>query len=193
MDINNTDIESNQHNSNNIVGNFVDVRFVTLGDSSIKGKVDTGATTSSLHAENIKVDRERNNVSFLCKEISNNVLTMELDGAQEVVSADAGGTMRPIVTFDVEINGVPIKAASFNLNDRSEMNCPLLIGQNILKAGHFVIDVNKDDGEHPEECPESVDRDAKVHEAIQVLAENNVTLSEIMQHLRTAAVNSIKE
>lgn len=182
----------------NTIGNNVHIIFTSLNNKEITGKVDTGATTSSLHAENIQVDKNSNRVSFVCAELSNSVITMELDGSQEVVSADAGGKTRPIVNFDVEIEGVSLQAMSFNLNDRSEMSSPLLVGQNILKAGNFVIDVNKGDGEDVEQqvsnqSDVAESRDAKIIEAIQYLTENDITLSEIIQYMRTAVINSIKE
>lgn len=196
MDINNT--RSEPTGEQNIIGNNVHVVFTSLNNKPITGKVDTGATTSSLHAENIQVDKNSNRVSFVCTELSNSVITMELDGSQEVVSADAGGKTRPVIKLDVEIEGVPLQSMSFNLNDRSEMNSPLLIGQNVLKAGNFVIDVNKgseDDVEQHVSNQSDVaeSRDAKIIEAIQYLTENDITLSEIIQYMRTAAVNSIKE
>lgn len=193
----NTEHVEQQSGEKHVLGNEAEVVFVSL-NKSVTGKVDTGATTSSLHAENIQVNKAQNSVSFSCRELSDGVLTVELDGAQEVVSADAGGNTRPIITMDVEINGIPIKSASFNLNDRSEMDSPVLIGQNILKVGNFVIDVNKDDTHEPvdavQERPQSsIDRDTQVAEAIQTLANNNVDLRELMLYLRTIAVNSIKE
>lgn len=177
------------------LGSEATITFATLGNRQVKGKVDSGATTSSLHAENIQINKGNNSVSFTCPSLSNSIITMQLDGAQEVVSADAGGTTRPIVKFDVEIDGTPIKDVSFNLNDRSEMDSPILIGQNILKAGQFVIDVSKDSApERVEQVQKSdVDRDANVLEALQVLADNNVSLNELLVYLRTAAINSIRE
>ena len=172
---------------NNVVGTSVQIKFVSL-NKTLEGKIDTGATTSSLHAENIQINKTNNSISFLCSELSDGVITMELDGAQEVVSADAGGDSRPMIKMDVEINGVPIKAASFNLNDRSEMDSPVLIGQNILKVGNFVIDVNKDAAPERAEAVQrdvkpGIDRNALVREAIQVLADNDVTIKEITSWL----------
>lgn len=178
------------------LGSEATIAFATLGNRQVKGKVDTGATTSSLHAENIQINKSNNSVSFSCPELSNSIITMPLDGAQEVVSADAGGNTRPIVKFDVEVDGTPIKGASFNLNDRSEMDSPILIGQNILKAGNFLIDVNKDSAPERAEAvqqPSPVDRDSQVLEALQVLSNNNVSLSELVEYLHTAAVNKVKE
>jgi hypothetical protein len=122
---------------------------------------------------------------------------MDLDGAQEVHSADGGGQERPMVTFDIEVNGVPIRNVSFNLNDRENMDTPVLLGQNVLKAGKFVVDVAKDSSEpqahlNNESVTEYAD-DIKVMEAIQVLIDNNVTLKDVMMYVRTIAVNSIED
>jgi len=197
MDLPINDRVEQQPEESNVLGNEAEVKFTTL-NRTVNGKVDTGATTSSLHAKDIQVDKANNRVSFLCPEISKGMLTMDLDGAQEVVSADAGGNSRPMIKMDVEINGIPIKSASFNLNDRSEMDSPVLIGQNILKVGNFVVDVNKDEAPERAEAVQkdvqtNIDRDARVLEAIQVLTDHNVTLTEIMMCLRTVAVNSIKD
>ena len=126
-----------------VIGNEVEVNFTSLGNRSLMGKVDTGATTSSLHATNIKVAGNR--VTFVCEHLSNNAITMELSGAQEVHSADGGGQQRPIVKFNIDIAGKAMSGVAFNLNDRSNMDDPVLIGQNILQAGGFIIDVNKEE------------------------------------------------
>jgi hypothetical protein len=129
------------------------------------------------------------------------MLTMELDGTQTVHSADHGGDHRPMVRLDVEINGVNLQHASFNLNDRSQMDSQLLIGQNILKAGNFIIDVNKgtegETGNATElpaaPVPESVDKEEKIMEAIRVLSEADISLSDLVKYLKTQAIISIKE
>lgn len=170
--------------------------FGAFGSKPIEGKVDTGATVSSLHADQIKLNKEKNTVSFVCQPLSNNVITLQLDGSQEVHSADAGGVTRPVVTLDVEIDGTAIKGATFNLNDRSGMDSPVLIGQNILKAGNFQIDTNAEGGTKQmddTEAPLVDTRENAVIKAIETLVENNVSLAEIVTFLRTVAVNAIKE
>lgn len=176
--------------SNKVLGNMAEVVFASFGNQAVKGKVDTGATTSSLHAEDIHM--QNSSVSFKCPALSSNIITLELDGSQEVQSADGGGTTRPIVTFDVTIDGVPVRNASFNLNDRGNMDTPVLIGQNILQSGGFVIDPNKD--QQSEVTANVQDQPAPTREsivmrAIEVLAEHDVTLSEIITCLHTAARN----
>lgn len=164
------------------IGTTVAVNFVTVGNKSIEGKVDTGATTSSLHATNISVNAQQ--VSFQCPELSNNVITMAIAGSQDVSSADGGEQARPIVKMDVSIDGVTIRDASFNLNDRSNMDVMVLIGQNILKAGGFIIDVNQGGEEQPtHESVEVIEptRAESVAKAIQTLIECNVSLEEIIR------------
>jgi hypothetical protein len=175
------------------LGNDVEVRFSSVGNKTTHGKVDTGATTSSLHATNISVNKERNSVSFSSAAISDNVVTMDLEGGQAVHSADGGAQARPTVKFDIEINGTPIQGALFNLNDRGNMDTMVLIGQNVLKAGNFVIDVNKDTSPErveqvqdkpsaPMEQMEKLASGGKVNEAMQVLFDNNVTLTDMVTY-----------
>lgn len=178
-----------------VLGMTADVKFANFGNHSLQGKVDTGATTSSLNATNIKVDQSRGTVSFTCKELSDNVITLELDGSQEVHSADAGGNTRPIVTLDIEVDGVPIRNASFNLNDRSGMDMPVLLGQNVLKAGNFVIDPHEDGTTDVPDHEDTIQpmREALILKAVETLAENDVSLSEIISYLQLSAINRIKE
>lgn len=174
--------------------------FGAFGNKSVDGKVDTGATVSSLHAVEIKMDKGRNVVSFVCPPLSDKVITLQLDGSQEVHSADAGGVTRPVVTLDVEIDGTLIKGATFNLNDRSGMDSAVLIGQNILKAGNFQIDSSAEGGvkqmsdtqPSSDESSDSV-REQLIIQAIETLVENNVSLPEIVVYLRTVAVNTLKD
>lgn len=190
MDSEMTPETNSEQEKSGTLGMTARVRFATFGNREVQGKVDTGATTSSLHATNIKVDQQRNSVTFQCSHLSDNVITLDLDGAQEVHSADAGGQTRPIVTLDVEIEGVPIKGASFNLNDRSHMDIPVLIGQNILKSGNFMIDPQQDGSADVPEHAETIQptRESQIKDAIKVLSENDVSLSEIISYLQSAAI-----
>ena len=192
MDVNDnmsTQLTGKEHH----LGIMAPVVFPAFGNKTLQGKVDTGATTSSLHARDIRVDSSQSKVSFVCDEISNNVITLDLDGSQEVHSADAGGNIRPVVTLDVEVDGVPLKGALFNLNDRSNMDVPVLIGQNVLKAGNFIVDPNKgDEGSPDTEDTVRLTREAAILQAVEVLAESDVTLSEFISYLQLAAVNRIK-
>lgn len=179
-----------QQGEQKTIGSEVEVRFSAF-NKSVPGKVDTGATTSSLNATRISMSQDGTKVSFQSPALSDNVVTLPVESQQEVHSADGGGQNRPVIKLDVEIEGVRIGAAEFNLNDRSGMDNDILIGQNILKAGNFLIDVQKD-GENTEEVQAPVDNQARIREAIDVLRDSNVTLNEIMTYLQTEAVNKIQ-
>lgn len=169
------------------LGESAVIKISSFGDSDITGKVDTGATTSSLHADNIKTDGS--SVTFVCHPISENSITMDLHGSQDVLSADGGNNERPMIKLDIIVNGVELPGVVFNLNDRSEMDCPILIGQNIIKSGNFVIDLND---ESHDNLPENVEqqhfqyREQNILEAVKILKENDVTIFELVEYLRTA-------
>lgn len=190
--MNTNEIESGDTGS--VLGNTVTVEFVAFGNRAAEGKVDTGATTSSLHATKIAVNEQRNTVTFHSPALSDNMVTLDLKGVQEVHSADAGGQPRPVVSLDVVIDGKQINDASFNLNDRGNMDTEILIGQNILKAGQFVIDPNKDGEQTTTTEPDTVvpRNEEAIVQALEVLAENNVTVADLLKYLQTAAVNRIK-
>ena len=171
----------------NTLGNTAEVVFVDA-NKTVTGKVDSGATTSSLHAENIKIDKNR--VSFNCPELSQHTITMDLESVQQVKTADGGTGDRPTIKLNIKINNVPLQGMMFNLNDRGHMDSPILIGQNILKAGNFVIDVNEEiqlqlpDDAQPvvdqpdQETPES---EKIVKDAVLTLIRHNVSFADFLR------------
>jgi len=171
------------------IGNIVHVKFVNI-NTTVEGKVDTGATTSSIHATDITV--KNGQVSFNCPALSNNVITMALDGSQDVHSADGGGQSRPIINFDIEIDGIQIQDAAFNLNDRSNMDAMILVGQNILQAGNFVVDVSQP-GNNPNE---SLDFSSKFSNnvvlAVKTIINKNLSLEDFIGLVNNLRVTSEK-
>jgi hypothetical protein len=129
-----------------LVGDLVRVSFTGLNNpKELQGKIDTGATVSSLHADRYKING--NQIEFSCKPLTDNLITIPLKTQHAVKSPDGGTVYRPVVELDVKVNGKLIQGAMFNLNDRSHMDQPVLIGQNILQAGKFFVDPSKSESE----------------------------------------------
>lgn len=131
----------------NEIGSTVEVRFTNIpGSVPMKGKVDTGADISSLHATEHSI--ENGQVTFLCPELSPNRITIPLITQQTVKSSDGGHEYRPVIKVNVKVNGKLMNDVEFNLNDRGNMKFPVLIGKNILVKGGFKIDPRLDESDN---------------------------------------------
>lgn len=175
----------------NTIGSVVPITFLVTDYSRsnpVNAKVDTGANISSLHVDNYHIDQGTGRITFTSSVLSTNRLTMSLDDKHLVKTAD-GAEPRPVVKLDIEINRQKIKDVQFNLNDRSQMEHPVLIGTNALEQGSFLIDpvqeslqwtlLNK---------PEAIQSKLNVEEVYEVFAKSNVTLGDLIRHLRTKII-----
>lgn len=200
----------------NHIGITSEVKFTQFpGSPTLKARVDTGATVSSLHAEQWKVNNGQ--VSFICPEISKNVMTVPLSDQQAVRSADGGTEYRPVIETNVNVNGKLLQGVKFNLNDRGQMKYPVLIGRNILEVGKFLINPQMEgevgeegedvlpvlteedwttineaiaDVELPQEL--NIHTPEEVSQLLNTLAESNVTFKQIVRHLRGEITESVK-
>lgn len=196
------------------IGDIVILKIMLpSGAGALKGKVDTGADVCSLHAENIQIVGDM--VKFVSPELSRNELSLPVAQYHAVKSADGGTVNRPVVELDIEINGVSVRRAQFNLNDRSQMEHPVLIGQNVLEKTNFLIDPNQDgvhedmewneDVELTTEMIEATFEDAvpyiaekvedkeKLQNVYNVLKESDVSLQELIQYIRVEARTVMEE
>lgn len=177
-----------------------EIEFVQLG-TTVPAKIDTGATISSLHADDWTV--EGDSVVFKSS-IFKKVLRAPTDGSHDVHTSDGGVENRPVVAFDVRINGRLIQNAHFNLNNRSNMDFPVLIGQNILKQGNFTIDPSVENinwGELDKlfeddtftNLPFDLPGDpTKIKQAIDVFETNDVSFKDLMKYIRTRAIETLE-
>ncbi|WP_197526176.1 ATP-dependent zinc protease family protein [Botrimarina colliarenosi] len=111
-------------------------------------RVDTGATTCSIHASKVRVeDAEKSMLKNVGKKVS---FELESDnGKKKRVSTTIADTIR-VKTSDAKerrykvwltlLHGGVERRVHVTLNDRSHMEFPLLIGRNFL-CGKFVVDV----------------------------------------------------
>lgn len=111
-------------------------------DFKLKAKVDTGATTSSLHAKIIKeFTREGDNwVRFSIKNKSNQELILEKKIIRyvKIKSKLSVAIKRPVINLGVCIGEV-YREEEVNLADRKNFLYYMLIGRNYLQ-GHFLVD-----------------------------------------------------
>ena len=93
-------------------------------EKKVKARIDTGATASSID-------------SSLAQEL-------ELDSTEKfkMVRSASGTKKRQVVIAKIKMDGLAIEE-EFTLADRNRMTYPLLIGQNILKKGDFLINPKK--------------------------------------------------
>ena len=125
-----------------IIENIEKVNFPNLNIKDLEVKIDTGATTSSIHCTNIKVDREGKKVSFIAlddtyDEYTGKTITLPLYSEIKVQSSNGDEEARPLVKMDIEIKG-KVMESYFSLADRKELEFPVLIGKDVL-SGKFLV------------------------------------------------------
>ncbi len=135
--------------------------FVTSGDKMVVGelervwieppgsfliaRVDTGANSSSLHAENL-VEFERDGDDWVRFELILNgekaVLERPVTRHVRVYQqADREGTRRPVVAMRIRLGDVQ-ETFEFTLADRSHLDQQMMLGRNFL-ANMALVDVGK--------------------------------------------------
>lgn len=116
-------------------------------DALWRGRIDSGATTTSLHAIEIE-NFERDGKPWVRFKARNEALDTEIDLERQVVRVAEirrrGGEetqSRPVVMMEISIGGVS-QMAEINLTDRTNFDFPVLIGRNVL-SGKMLIDVSR--------------------------------------------------
>lgn len=131
--------------SKQIVG-ATEVVFVEDADLSFKARVDTGAKTSSIHAENIEVDISGDPrgkpISFdlVTKEGLSRKIETRVSSVIKVRTSETA-EHRYVVPLLMKWNDSK-KSILVTLNDRTKMEYRLLLGRNWLH-GDFIVDVDK--------------------------------------------------
>lgn len=110
-----------------ILGLHETVTILGEKEVKVKARIDSGATNSSIDLS-------------LAKKLNLGPKIREI-----VVKSAAGVKKRPVVKAKVKIGNLEIEEV-FTLANRSHMTYQVLIGQNILKKGKFLIDPLKEGG-----------------------------------------------
>jgi hypothetical protein len=179
-----------------LIGDIATVKFTSFSSPrELKAKVDTGATISSLHADNYKING--NTVTFTCTPLGPNSVTIPLKTQHAVKSPDGGTNYRPVVELNVKVNGKLMNNVLFNLNDRGNMDQPVLIGQNILQAGKFFVDPSRNetvelDLSELEKLIEDVEPEANdaIQEIYQKMLDSNVSFRDLVRHIKSEVIKT---
>lgn len=127
----------------NVIG-AVEKVYLPPMKSAFLSRIDTGATSSSIDAENIKIF-ERDGKSWVAFTITNRetkeTYTFEKPRVKRIkVKRILEDEHRPMVEMDVKMGGESFKA-NFTLAEREDFEYQTLIGRNIL-SGRAIVDVS---------------------------------------------------
>ncbi len=112
-----------------------------LGVSLLNAKIDSGARSSSIHAEHVELSSDGKSVRFTTsnyygESVACEALVVRLG---HVRSSSGKSRKRIFIETTAEIPGGFRWKILVSLADRSEMLCPMLLGRRAL-AGYFLID-----------------------------------------------------
>jgi len=119
--------------------------YIPSSDILLKAKIDTGATTSSMHALNIK-EFERDGkkwIKFDLQDKDGNLINKNLP-LHRIVKIKRHGTKnqkRYVVQMKINLANIS-QLVEVSLTNRSKFTYPVLIGKNYLN-GLFLVDVSK--------------------------------------------------
>ncbi len=106
------------------------VSFPKLKLGPVEAKIDTGARTSALHADEIEVTGKR--VRFI---IGGKRYAAPLVGHKRVKSSNGISETRAVIRATLQLGAKSMKT-EITLTDRTDMEVPMLLGRNSIK-GYF--------------------------------------------------------
>lgn len=126
------------------------VEYVYLQDLSgrLKAKLDTGATTSSMRAEVVKVldekHPEKTSILFKIEDADGKVNSLQRQLVRWVKIKGKDGTShrRPVVEMDFCISGHLVKS-EVNLAPRTDFIYPILVGRNMMRDANIIVDPSR--------------------------------------------------
>lgn len=124
-----------------VLGRLEWLMLPDLGAGPFHAKIDTGARTSTLHAEGIRLSPDGSSVRFLTRDHYGRSISCEapLVGTAKVKSSTGVAGDRFHIETDAVLPGGFRWRIRLTLADRSGMRCPVLLGRRAL-AGFFLID-----------------------------------------------------
>jgi hypothetical protein len=112
-----------------------------LGISPLNAKTDSGARSSSLHAEDVELSPDKTRVKFVTLNHYGDRISCEADvaGIVKVRSSSGVAKRRIFIETKAVMAGGLTSVIRLSLANRGVMRCPMLIGRRAL-SGFFLID-----------------------------------------------------
>jgi len=131
-----------------VIGRREMVSFPLLYMVNVEAKVDTGAFSSAIHCDNIRLEKEGDK-ELLCFTLEasdypgnkTQHFKFEEFTVKKIKNSFGEAEERFVIKTIIKIGEKNIKA-QFSLSDRKTMRYPVLIGRRAIK-GKFIIDVMK--------------------------------------------------
>ena len=125
-----------------VIGNIEEIDLPGLNIRAIKAKVDTGATTSSLHVSYVKIDSAKKTVTFIpldkkFPQYKGQKFTYPLQEQVRVQSSNGEEEVRALIKLKITLNGDKMETY-FSLTDREKLEYPILLGKDVLSG--YLID-----------------------------------------------------
>jgi hypothetical protein len=117
------------------------ITFPRLGLGPLVAKIDTGARTAALHADEIQVSGRRVRFLIVGEDGRRRWYQAPMVGHKRVKSSNGISELRPVIRATLELGGKLLKA-EMTLTDRTDMDVPMLLGRATIK-GHFVVNPAK--------------------------------------------------
>ena len=126
-----------------LIGRREYVDFPLLGISAFEAKIDTGAYTSSMHCEMIRLDYENSKpiLYFTTEAGQTSPYRFETFTRKKIKNSFGEMEERFVIKTLIRLGKKKIWS-TISLSNRDNMRYPVLIGRRLLK-GKFLIDVNK--------------------------------------------------
>ncbi len=124
-----------------VIGRREWIALPDLGISPMNAKTDSGARSSSIHAENVVLSSDENTVCFKTTNHYGQVISCEARVARlaRVRSSSGAAKNRIFIETTAVLAGGFRWSILLSLANRSEMLCPMLLGRRAL-SGYFLID-----------------------------------------------------
>jgi hypothetical protein len=124
----------------NVLGIVEDIYIEGIG--TIKAKTDTGNTAHNvLHG--LILGKDNNKVKF--ETVGGKILVLPYEEEIKIHIGSGNKEDRPVVRFNVSINGKSHEGVPFSIADRSENEHKVLLGEDFIKNNGGIINVNKED------------------------------------------------